>query len=1009
MSTQLSDVLSSLDMSINSGLVFTDSTNDPFNYTELLALDQAKKFGAKAVYFRRVQDSSKGPDEIRYNSLPQVYIYDEELDDSALVDIHRNLWSSGVVPFFYVITKSQIKVFSCTRKAEQTEDGLIVNPFKEFSVASEIIDDYNQQKFSAKLFDNGTIWQQDEFIDLLDPKNGPYETLMEGLLAAKENLNSQARKHNISENTISKLLIMCILVKYLEEKIDENGVKLFAIHRDFLNKFDSSPTSFDKFTDVLRNGYTVEFFESLSEKFSGNVFKFTEIEKKELEETDLYSVANVFDAKMAGNGQYVLWDLYSFNYLPIELISGIYEAFLNHGTKNKSSKGVVYTPPYLVNFLIDECMPLDKAEDFFSQEEFKVLDPACGSGIFLVSAFKRMVQWKAILNYRSTGVILYPELETVRRIIRNNIFGVDIEHDATRLTIFSLCIAICEKLSPMQIWHSLQFDDLSQINIRTNNFFAYFNDIDGLQRESFDLVIGNPPFNPPPGINNLKYYEQLVLSYPVKPSAPIHDNNLAIHFLDRCMRFPKRGRSTCLILPSGAWLYNNNSQAYRKHFAETHTLNKIIDFTHLSDVLFYRRANVAVCAVIAQNASPILKPSVLHLVVHRAKVAESRYYFEVDHYDFNNVRYHTALNNPHVWKANLLGGGRLLRLIERLNRLDTVNDFLKLKKKEFNWEFGEGYVISHKGQYSEEELLSKDFVKAPWITNHPSLITESLGEDGIFEIEVEKNVYFYRVAVRNKAIFSPPHVLIRETLGKNDIPIAFSEDYICFKHQIIGVYAPASQVEDLKKFYNRFKKYNSLYRFYMTSISGRAGVSLSSSTLLKRDLMDLPYTEDEEDMALSLLEEVVKSDVSKYLIRLGQNTSSSPLFSQVSDVELNAFGEVFCKAINPIYENIDFCWQVDSYVKKDNIIGYAFRYGRNRSEQVVNWIEGEDNEVNIYNLIENKTQRNVRTTRVLRAYLHVDGYDILILTKPNMLRYWLKSIALRDSDETFADLKRAGF
>ena len=63
----------------------------------------------------------------------------------------------------------------------------------------------------------------------------------------------------------------------------------------------------------------------------------------------------------------------------------------------------------------------------------------------------------------------------------------------------------------------------------------------------------------------------------------------------------------------------------------------------------------------------------------------------------------------------------------------------------------------------------------------------------------------------------------------------------------------------------------------------------------------------------------------------------------------------------------------------------------------------------IESLIYNQTQRNVRVNRVLREYLNIEGYDVLILIKPKSLRYWLKSIALRDADETFSDLKISGF
>ena len=92
-----------------------------------------------------------------------------------------------------------------------------------------------------------------------------------------------------------------------------------------------------------------------------------------------------------------MWSLYSFRYLPIELISRIYEEFI------PDTAGVVYTPPFLVDLLIDECMPLDN-HDKFTNAKFKVIDPSCGSGIFCVAAYQRLIDWHIINKYYETKI-----------------------------------------------------------------------------------------------------------------------------------------------------------------------------------------------------------------------------------------------------------------------------------------------------------------------------------------------------------------------------------------------------------------------------------------------------------------------------------------------------------------------------------------------------------------------------------------------------------------------------
>ena len=85
----------------------------------------------------------------------------------------------------------------------------------------------------------------------------------------------------------------------------------------------------------------------------------------------------------------------------------------------------------------------------------RVLDPACGSGIFLVGAFKRLVNyWRSQNNWKK------PTAEVLKGILRHSIHGVELEPGAVDLTAFSLALAICDALHPDAIWRDLKFDKL---------------------------------------------------------------------------------------------------------------------------------------------------------------------------------------------------------------------------------------------------------------------------------------------------------------------------------------------------------------------------------------------------------------------------------------------------------------------------------------------------------------------------------------------------------------------
>jgi len=163
-------------------------------------------------------------------------------------------------------------------------------------------------------------------------------------------------------------------------------------------------------------------------------------------------------------------------------------------------------------------------------------------------------------------------------------------------------------------------------------------------------------------------------------------------------------------------------------------------------------------------------------------------------------------------------------------------------KAEKGWEYGEGYIIRHDGTQSEEQLINEGYSKADWITDKKTVETENFTESS-FSTTTERERYFWRPRKKIKAIFQKPHILIKENLGQERIPMMFSEEYLCFKHEIIGIHARQGDIKALKDLYQNLNKNSKTHRFLLLSSSSRAGVSRAISTLLKNDIMNLPYPE----------------------------------------------------------------------------------------------------------------------------------------------------------------------
>jgi len=956
------------------GLIHVSELEDSsVNYYQRLSLEKAKKVGANAVYFRNFPDLNRP-------SKPQLYIFDFTSNEEDIVEIHKNVWSSTEVRLYLVITKTEIKFFNSSKPVEQNKSGdLHISPFETLSIAGDAIKKYKE--YSAKKFDNGSFWEETKY------DFGYGETAYEKLISQlKITRNQFLDVIKLDKEIASKLLVLGILVKYLEERVDtdENGNETRVFTSDFFNqeKFGFSTD----FTATIRKGneFTINLFDYLSNHFNGKIFYLSDDFKEQLRDKDLSPLADFLSGVLDKN-QFVFWRLYSFNYLPIELISSIYEMFL----EADNSTGVAYTPSYLVSFMIDECMPINQPK-----EDFKILDPACGSGIFLVSAYKRIIDWWRVSNYEKTGKWIVPgkeNLEDLKKLLKESIYGIDIANEAVDLAIFSLSLTLCDILSPKVIWENLRFDNLND-NVVGSDFFDWYPENTD---KKFDLIIGNPPFieygSRETKINSLITGLKLVEQVP--------NNQSALLFTILGMNLVKKEKGLLsFILPSGPLLYNNSQKPinFRKWLFSVYNIPQIIDFTYLSNILFKNKGNeknVAVSAFFLENKAPDTNP-IYHITVKKLKTAKERQYFEIDHYDFHKVSKLDALDNPFVWKSNLLGGGRLPAIITRLIKLPVLSDYLEKKKNNFGWYFGEGFISGNKKNKDGNSIIYR---KA-------NLPTESFTEEGIAFNEIVKEFeQEYYEALRIEEIFSPPLLLIKERIGKTTIPVDISKQYLTYRHDIIGIHSPKEDIDDLLKLKNRIYK-NQLYRFFLITTSGRAGISRSTFTVLKKDIMNLPFPEDEKEIELTKFDEILIDDTLKYgLEYLGKDTNVKVLES-TSEKELISFGEIFCEVLNLLFETESKKYVQKGIYQTESFICTVFEYG---NEMTFSKTLRKENEIenHIAQLVYNKLGTSYRINRVVKVY---DG-DLIYLVKPKELRYWLQSIALRDADETIVDLYNAGY
>ena len=176
----------------------------------------------------------------------------------------------------------------------------------------------------------------------------------------------------------------------------------------------------------------------------GICFRLLILKKKKLQNTELAIISACFWGNEISSGQLTFWKKFDFSVIPIELISEIYEIFLNKTDKEKSKQGEYYTPHSLVDFILNERLPWADNEN--KNYDLKILDIACGSGIFLVESYRRLVdRWQFTNNKK-------PGLEDLRKILLNSIYGFEINPESIKVASFSLYLALISYLNPKTIW-----------------------------------------------------------------------------------------------------------------------------------------------------------------------------------------------------------------------------------------------------------------------------------------------------------------------------------------------------------------------------------------------------------------------------------------------------------------------------------------------------------------------------------------------------------------------------
>lgn len=537
--------------------------------------------------------------------------------------------------------------------------------------------------------------------DAFKPEGKLDSTLIRNLLHVRKHLHE---KLGLNQERCHELLARLIFVQFLFQRKDSKGRA--ALHREKLQALTKSGVLRKRHTSLaaLLADYndTYRFFEWLNEHFNGDLFPgkgatATERkrewagEKREVRREHLDYLARFISGEEdLPQGQKLFWRSYAFDTIPLELISSIYELFVGSAKKDKA----YYTRGHLVDFMLDAVLPWQG-----KRSDLRILDPSCGSGIFLVKSFQRLVhRWK-----KANGND--PKPSELKAILANQIFGVDINAEAVRVASFSLYLALCDELDPRHYWTKDKlFPPLRDHNLIARDFFAEdcapFRT--ATDAETFDLVIGNAPWGKSSADDS---------SSNVRPWAKTHGwtvpgKDLGPVFLPKAARLVKPSGWVSMI-QSGGLLLNRMppAQKFREKLFSEFTFDEVVNLAAVRRELFASSIGPA-CVVTFKPKAPVADADFAYVTPKPMATAEDGIRIAIEPHDIHFLRQDIAAVNDLAWSVLMWGGPRDLQLVSR----NLSGTSLGSLRKAGQCATREGFIRGKGKQTLAPEIMNRRFL-----------------------------------------------------------------------------------------------------------------------------------------------------------------------------------------------------------------------------------------------------------------------------------------------------------
>ena len=402
---------------------------------------------------------------------------DKQPNEADIRFWHEAAWNIGVAPLLWIITPTDVRLYDCYASPPK-DGGRAAGPpiLGRFVLESAERLQALDATCGRLATETGAFWSS-PIGSKISRRHRVDRELLAEISALEQRLvnltpdNGEPRARALARDLAQRFIGRCIFTWYLLDR---------GLAQPFLPP--KSGTDLSAMFATAESAF--QLFDWLRSTFNGDLFPMDDpgAERDHLTPEHLSYLRDFIEGRSLipeRNGQGRLFR-FRFNAIPVDLVSSIYQQFARSSAAEEAeSQGLHYTPVELVHLALDpvfEGLPI----------KARVVDPACGSGAFLVEAFRRLV-WRA-----SGGKPASRKL--VRDILYRQLFGVDINRSALGIAAFSLYLAALElDEEPVSDIKDLKFDHLIGETLFEADSLAEPLP-NPLAARPFDAVVGNPPW-----------------------------------------------------------------------------------------------------------------------------------------------------------------------------------------------------------------------------------------------------------------------------------------------------------------------------------------------------------------------------------------------------------------------------------------------------------------------------------------------------------------------------------